>query len=66
MISNEENFYGHVLSNPFATACRECRHIPICMGGCPIERENGAKLCSKYKFQSDEFAKLYLDAMGVL
>lgn len=65
IISREENFYGHILSGPFSTPCRECKLMPVCMGGCPMEREERKdKACSKYKFQSDEFAKIYLDACG--
>lgn len=66
IISREENFYRHVLSNPFSTSCRDCKHMPVCMGGCPIERKNGGVMCTKYKFQSGEFAKLYLDAARAL
>ena len=66
MISNEGNFYKYVLDNPFNSSCKSCGFVPVCMGGCPLERHSGSRVCAKYKFQSDEFVGLYLDSQGLL
>ena len=30
--------------------CKECKILPICMGGCPFDRVNGNQHCSRYKY----------------
>lgn len=60
-ILREDNFYKYILDNPFASSCGKCENMPICMGGCPLKRYKGNKDCSKFKFQSDKFVKLYVD-----
>lgn len=30
--------------------CRECKYLPLCMGGCPLDRINNTERCTKYKY----------------
>jgi len=61
IISDENKYYCYTMENPFRSSCTQCKFMPVCMGGCPVERLAGAKRCSKYKFQTMEFVKLYAE-----
>ena len=54
-------------ADPFEDAvCRECRYMPLCCGGCPIQRienefEEGRNVCcSHYKGHIEEFIKRHI------
>ena len=42
---------SYILDNPFQIEkCRECKELPLCMGGCiHTKKEKGTPLCSVYK-----------------
>ena len=61
IISDENKYYCYTMENPFRSSCAQCKFMPVCMGGCPVERLGGTKRCSKYKFQAMEFVKLYAE-----
>jgi len=63
-ITDESRYYMYTMDNPFQDTCASCKLLPICMGGCPVERQAGGRQCSKFKFQDMEFIKLYTE--GVL
>jgi len=49
--------------NPFRIAeCRDCRVLPVCMGGCPSKNINGnndgRRFCSPYKYNLEEMLVL--------
>ncbi len=64
VISNENKYYCYTMENPFRSSCAQCKFMPVCMGGCPVERLAGRKRCSKYKFQAMEFVKLYAEGVS--
>ncbi len=63
-ITDESRYYMYTMDNPFQGACSGCKLLPVCMGGCPVERRSGVKQCSKFKFQDMEFVKLYAEGFS--
>lgn len=39
--------------------CRECRFLPICMGGCPYLLRTRSKNCDPWKYNLEEMLRLY-------
>lgn len=57
--SNYKNYYDYLLYDPTEDEeCRECKVLPICMGGCPYARKNSGKECSTYKDNLEEIIML--------
>ncbi|MCL2404792.1 MAG: radical SAM protein [Defluviitaleaceae bacterium] len=49
-------YYGYMLFNPLDDAkCEGCKLVPICMGGCPLQREKGTDYCSRFKYNLNEY-----------
>ncbi|MCK5223270.1 SPASM domain-containing protein, partial [Candidatus Calescamantes bacterium] len=45
--------------------CRECKVLPICMGGCPYENmklTGDATICNPMKFNITKILQIYYDA----
>lgn len=39
------------------TQCRECIWLPVCRGGCPVQRLEGEKSCVTYKYSPEAFVR---------
>lgn len=37
--------------------CRECKYLPLCLGGCPYNRLSNLSICAQYKYNLDEYLK---------
>ncbi len=37
------------------TRCKNCKHLPLCMGGCPHNRMENLNICVQYKYNLDEY-----------
>ena len=35
--------------------CKDCRYLPLCMGGCPHNRMENLKICAQYRYNLDEY-----------
>lgn len=47
--------------------CRDCRFLPICLGGCSKQWQEGASktvICTPLKFNADERIRLYFESDG--
>ena len=72
---NEKLFLDYMLFDPTQDdMCKQCKVMPLCMGGCPVNRSSGsvADKCSMYKFKLTDIMnlvsrrlKLKLDAAKV-
>jgi uncharacterized protein len=40
--------------------CRECKYLPLCMGGCPKSRLDNSRDCSYWKYSLDEYIEEYI------
>lgn len=46
--------------------CRNCKYLPICMGGCPRDRLlNENKKCTFYKYKLDSYILNLIDSVGI-
>ena len=59
----QKNFLSWIRYNPLQVEkCRECKFLPICMGGCPeMSRQNGngEPICDTIKFNIDKVLEFY-------
>lgn len=61
---NRQMYGADPLADP---ACIKCKYLPICNGGCPIQRiENSFEnkrnnVCTFYKGHMEDFLKIHLD-----
>lgn len=35
--------------------CKDCKYLPLCMGGCPHNRMENLKICAQYRYNLDEY-----------
>lgn len=35
--------------------CKDCKYLPLCMGGCPHNRMEDLKICAQYRYNLDEY-----------
>ena len=51
-----EKYFSWILNNPIRNvACRECKYLPICIGGCQnMMRNAGAPVCGTIKYNLDK------------
>ena len=59
-----QNYTKYLTWSPFNfRKCRECKILPICMGGCQYNgREKGEPICENWKYELEEYIKLKCDA----
>jgi len=56
----EKNYRKWLERDPFSQDCRNCKVLPICMGGCPyIYFKTGKPQCHSWKHHLDESIALY-------
>ena len=62
-----KNYLSAVQWNPIRHAkCRECKYLPICMGGCPDAMKNsadGQPVCGTVKYNLDEVLRFYYEQL---
>lgn len=58
------NYTKYMIWSPFDfEKCRECKILPICMGGCQYNgRGAGEPICENWKYELKEYIKLKCDA----
>lgn len=58
------NYTQYMNWSPFSfKKCRECKILPICMGGCQYNgMELGEPICENWKYELEEYIKLKYDA----
>lgn len=55
---NYERLNEFILYNPTKDErCKSCKHLPICMGGCPYHRISNFKICDRHKYDLDLYMK---------
>ena len=55
---NFERLNEFILYNPTEDErCKSCKHLPICMGGCPYYRISNFKICDRHKYDLDIYMK---------
>ena len=64
-ITNKCNLFKYTNFDVFQDLnCKECKCLPICMGGCPSERLNfDRKMCHPYKFYSEKILTSYINTL---
>jgi len=56
----KESPFKWIVQNPFDDECKDCKMLPICMGGCPyLKNRTGARDCSNWKYFTDEYLLYY-------
>lgn len=60
-----EQLLRWITYNPFKIkACRECRYVPICCGGCPalsmVTRDRKAEVCKQWRFTLGEYLQHFV------
>ncbi len=58
---NRNVYYDLILYNPLEDKCKDCKLIPICLGGCPYDRQNNKDedRCSVYKHSMDDYLQFF-------
>lgn len=55
---NYEHYFDFILYDPTEDKeCRECKFLPICMGGCPFKRISKANRCVDKKYILEDFLR---------
>ena len=59
------NYCKYLTWSPFVfKKCRECKILPICLGGCQFNgRAMGEPICENWKYELEEYIKLKYDAL---
>lgn len=56
----QKSRYKWIVQNPFDEECKDCKVLPICMGGCPyLKNRTGKRDCSNWKYYTDEYLLYY-------
>lgn len=63
---NMENYIKKISESPFKNVkCRECKLLPMCMGGCTLKRISGQESCIPEKYNLEQYIKLlYKEAIS--
>lgn len=57
----KNDIYNQFVSLELDVCCKDCTYLPICQGGCPVQKKNASKSncqCEKFKFKVDGIARL--------
>ncbi|MFG6344034.1 MAG: radical SAM protein [Lachnospiraceae bacterium] len=55
---NNSLYYDYMLYDATEdTECRDCKFLPICMGGCPFKRKGNGNRCVDKKYIMEEYLK---------
>ncbi|MCI8899184.1 MAG: SPASM domain-containing protein [Lachnospiraceae bacterium] len=55
---NDSLYYDYMLYDATEDAeCRDCKFLPICMGGCPFKRRENGNRCVDKKYIMEEYLK---------
>ena len=63
----ESNYLSAIQWNPIRNSkCRDCKYLPICMGGCPDAMKNsadGQPICGTVKYNLDKVLNYYYEQL---
>lgn len=58
------NLHRYIMYDPTEDVmCKECKFLPICMGGCPVKRLNGRERCISFKYNFEQKILQYIEML---
>ena len=65
-VMDESTYLQYMLFDPTTEdGCRDCKVLPICMGGCPHVRNLEKNTCSRYKFVLDGYLGIVAEKLKI-